>query len=138
MVLALVFIYIRLSLCWTIFELNVYVFFVLFFFSEFLNLNFSILSFYLPFTHPDSKIKSTGIRKLVEERYGEYFPTGTPEFPGWVHYYVFLGLTYHIEHHVFPEVPWYNLWIVHNDLKRILTEREVNLQPTLFFPKCSY
>ena len=29
----------------------------------------------------------------LERRYGEFYPTFTPDYPDWVHHFIFFGLT---------------------------------------------
>lgn len=96
-----------------------------------INLHFSLLGFYVPLTHPDRRTRSPGLHFNLQKRYGGDYPAFTPEFPTWVHNWVFLGLTYHIEHHCFPLVPWYNLHLVHEDLLRVSSDEMTYPQPAL-------
>lgn len=55
--------------------------------------------------------------------FGQAYPTYTPSFSTWIHHWIWLGLTFHIEHHCFPRTPWYNLHIVHKDIKRVIASQ---------------
>mmetsp|Transcript_20174 Transcript_20174/g.35882 ORF Transcript_20174/g.35882 Transcript_20174/m.35882 type:complete len:462 (+) Transcript_20174:77-1462(+) len=94
-------------------------------------INFSMLAFYVPLTHPDKKSQLRGLHMDLESRYAMHYPTFTPEFPAWVHNYVFFGLTYHIEHHAFPLTPWYRLQLVHDDLQLVARDSETYPQPKI-------
>jgi len=67
----------------------------------------------------------------LERRYAMHYPAFTPEFPAWVHKYVFFGLTYHIEHHAFPLTPWYCLQLIHDDLVLIAGDPVAYPQPKI-------
>lgn len=43
-------------------------------------------------------------------------------YPKWFAKYVVLNFNYHIEHHLFPDVPWYRLDQLHEPMKRVLQE----------------
>ena len=81
----------------------------------------SPIAAYVPLVHTDTVSSPECFRSRVESFLGtKHYPTHTPDFPECVHVYLFFGLTYHIEHHIFPEVPWYNLKVVHEDLESML------------------
>ena len=73
----------------------------------------------------------TGLKRDLEMRFGEHYPTYTPRFAMWVHQWIFLGLTLHIEHHSFPQTPWYNLPLVHRDMVKVASKAEQYPEPSV-------
>lgn len=93
-----------------------------------LTLHFSVLAWFVPLNHPP-RMSPSGYRQDLERRYGEFYPTFTPDYPDWVHHFIFFGLTYHIEHHCFCHVPWYNLHLVNQDIVRVAGDTVKYPQP---------
>jgi cytochrome b involved in lipid metabolism len=96
-----------------------------------LNLHFSLIALYVPMTHPERDSRVTGLKRDLEMRFGAHYPTYTPPFPIWVHQWLFLGLTLHIEHHSFPQTPWYNLPLVHRDILKVTSSAERYPEPSV-------
>ncbi|MGE0632590.1 MAG: fatty acid desaturase [Pseudobdellovibrionaceae bacterium] len=47
-------------------------------------------------------------------------------YPRWIEEYVTLNFNYHSEHHMFPELPWFQLSQIHHKIREVLAE-ELNM-----------